>query len=75
MLFCITNSLSAQKITIADKTPIKMQAITSINSASLHLKDTFSVSLFEDIIIEGKVVLTFACTAVSVGVVEDSDKK
>jgi len=24
---------------------------------------------------EGKVVLTFACTAVSVGVAEDSDKK
>ena len=58
VLFCITNSLSAQKFTIANKTPIKMQAITSINSASLHLKDTFSVSLFEDIIIEGKVVLT-----------------
>jgi hypothetical protein len=35
-----------------------MQAITSINSASLHLKDSFSVSLFEDIMIEGKVVLT-----------------
>jgi hypothetical protein len=58
VLFYITNSLSAQKFTIADKTPIKMQAITSINSASLHLKDTFSVSLFEDIIIDGKVVLT-----------------
>ena len=40
--------LNAQKITIADKTPIKMQAITNINSAGLHLKDTFTVSLFED---------------------------
>jgi len=58
VLFCITNSLSAQIFTIANKTPIKMQAITSINSASLHLKDSFSVSLFEDIMIEGKVVLT-----------------
>jgi hypothetical protein len=58
VLFCITNILSAQKITIADKTPIKMQAITSINSASVHLKDSFSVSLFEDITVEGKVVFT-----------------
>jgi subtilase family serine protease len=58
LVFCFKSSLNAQKVTFADKTPIKMQAITNINSASLHIKDTFSVSLFEDIIIEGKLLFT-----------------
>lgn len=65
LLFSIKSSLNAQKVTIADKTPIKMQAITNINSAGLHLKDTFSVSLFEDIIIEGKLVFTKGSKAIA----------
>lgn len=42
-----------------------MQAITNINSAGLHVKDTFSVNLFEDIIIEGKLVFTKGSKAIA----------
>ena len=31
LLLCFLGALNAQKVTIADKTPIKMQAIASIN--------------------------------------------
>ena len=65
LLLGFLGSLNAQKLTIADKTPIKMQAITNINSAGLHLKDTFSVSLFEDIIIEGKLVFVKGSKAIA----------
>jgi hypothetical protein len=58
LLLSFINYINAQKITISDKTPIKVQAISNINSANLHLKDTFTVSLFEDIIIDSKLVLT-----------------
>jgi hypothetical protein len=36
LLLGFLGSLNAQKVTIADKTPIKMQAITNINSAGLR---------------------------------------
>lgn len=52
-----TDQTPAQKFTIVDKTPIKIQSLSAINSATLNLKQTFNCSLFEDLVIDGTVVI------------------
>lgn len=52
-----TDQTPGQKFTIVDKTPIKIQSLSAINSATLNLKQTFNCSLFEDLVIDGTVVI------------------